>query len=343
MPIRVAIDGFSGVSRQIVAAVLAGGFSDLFEIVAINEPAGSEAVLRRLRFDTNYGRFPAVVGDKDGSITIDERDILVSSTEIPDALDWAANSVDLVIVDGSRKALNEVTAIHIERGAKKVVVAGAPGEGGRTIVFGLNEGSYDPDAHHIVGTGTARLNALAPLASVIQKHFAIARGSFTIVHPLVGGQSLVDAISADALFGRSALNIAPRPGDKTSIELGEIEPILGSKLLGSVVHVPTTPVGWITLAVETERRFELDAAIAAFTDEAASDQFAGLIGLSRDWLVSRDVTGDAHSVVVLIDELSMSGRAFVSVRGWFDAEWALACRTADLIALVCEAGIPGTA
>src|SRR5690606_14211563 len=109
------------------------------------------------------------------------------------------------------------------------------------------------------------------------KHFAIARGSFTIVHPLAYGQTPVDSVDADALFARSALGIVPRLSDQTSIELGEIEPILGSKLLGSVVHVPTAPVGWITLAVETERRFELDAAITAFTEEAASDQFAGLI------------------------------------------------------------------
>ncbi|MCC6943133.1 MAG: hypothetical protein IT335_01070 [Thermomicrobiales bacterium] len=343
MPLRVAIDGLAGVGRQIVIAASAGGFSDLFEIVQINEAAGAETVQRRLQRDSVYGRLPQTVELDGETIRLGERSIQVMAPAPDGKVDWEKRGVDIVVVDGGHSDLEDRVAAYREHGAKKVVVAGAPGPDGKTILFGLNDGSYDPDAHHVVGTGSALLNALALPASVIQTNFAIARGAYTVIHPLASGQAPIDSMGSGNLAGRSAWNLVPDLNDRSSVELGEIEPILGSKLFGSVVHAPVAATGWITLSAETERRFELSDAVAAFTDAAQSEQFNGLLGLTSESLVSGDVAGNAHSVTLATGEIAMIGRAFLSVRGWFDADWAIACRTADLLALVCEAGVPGTA
>ncbi len=343
MPIRVAIDGLGGVSRQLLAAITAGGFADLFEVVHINEPAGAGAAQRRLQFDSIYGRFP-VGAEVSGDVAmLGEQKLAFTATADVSGFDWETLGVDVVVLGESGQGTPERAQAHIEQHAKKVIVAGSPGEGAKQIVFGVNEHTYDPDAHVIIGTGTARLNAVAILASLIQKQFAIARGSFNVVHPVSISQPVGDASRTELLEERSVFNLVPDLADRTSIELGELDPILGSKLAGSVLHAPVSPVAWTAFAVETERRFEREDAVLAITEAASADQYAGLLGVSTSPLVSSDMKGDARSVVVSIDELEMIGRAFVSVRGWFDADWALACRTADLIAFACEAGIPGTA
>ncbi|MGD9713846.1 MAG: glyceraldehyde 3-phosphate dehydrogenase NAD-binding domain-containing protein [Thermomicrobiales bacterium] len=345
MSIRVAIDGLSGASRHILAAVAAGGFSDLFEVAHIHEAAGVSAIVHRLQRDSLYGRFPIDVSGTDDSLTIGDTPVSVSSTSEPGELDWSELGIDLVVLGESTPTTGVRAEKHLERGAKKVVVAGTPGDLGKLVVFGVNESAYNPDAHHIVGTGSARLNAAAILANIVQQNFAIARGSFTVVHPPFPGQVAVDRAEDDPLAARSLFNIVPHLHDSTSIELGLLSPILGSKLIGSVVCVPgVSPVAWLTVAIETERRFERDDVVRVFKEAAGSDQYEGLLGICDDLnLVSHDLIGDARSVVVSLDGLEMVGRAFVSIRGWFDAEWAMACRAADLIAFLGEAGVPGTA
>jgi len=339
LPIRVAIDGLGGVSRHILAAIAAGGFADLFDVVHVNEPAGAAAALRRLQADSIYGKFPATVTASGDGLSIGGRHIALTSKG-PGELDWEASGVDAVVVNETDC---EQARMHLERNAKKVVVAGGAAGIGKLVVFGVNEGSYDPDTHHVIATGSARLNAVALVANVIQKRFAIARGSFAVVHPPAATQTAVDSVGADFVGSRSLFTIVPGLEDETSNELGVLDPILGSKLAGSVVYVPAAPVAWMNVAVETERRFERENVVDAFVEAAESEQYGGLLGMVTGPHASRDLLGDARSVVIMQDELEMIGRAFVSVRGWFDADWALACRTADLIAFVCEAGIPGTA
>lgn len=341
MTLRVALDGLGGISRQIVVAASSGGFSDLFEIVRIDDSAGVDAVQRRLERDSSYGRLPHKI-ERDASdvLRFGDHQIQVGSGNVSD---WDAEGVDIVVVDGRGADAEARITNHRERAAKKVVVAGGQAPGGKTIVFGLNESSYHPDNDSVVGTGSAVLNAVALPAAVIQQHFAIARGAFTVIHPIVAGQTVQDRAGVPNLASRSASHLIPDIADQTHLELGTVEPILGSKFFGSVVHAPVTPVGWVTLSAETERRLELTDAVDAFNDAAGSDQFAGLLGLTSEALVSGDLSGDSHSVTLISSEISMVGRAFLSVRGWFDAEWAMACRTTDLLALICEAGVPGTA
>jgi glyceraldehyde 3-phosphate dehydrogenase len=324
--------------------VHAGGFADLFEIGAINEPAGSAAVVRRLRQDSVYRRFPESVAARDNSLRVGEREIQITGFLALDDVDWTSNGGEVVVIDGSRPDVAARSEKHLERGAHRVIVVGRPPEQGRAIVFGVNESAYDPERDAIVGTGSSALNALAPLAWMIQQRFGIARGHFAIVHPLSAAQPVLDAASEELILSRSALqNIVPGDAEEIERDLAALQPLLGTKMLGSLVHVPSVPAGCVSVAAETERRFEPADPVAALIDAAASEAFVGIMGLSDGQVASSDYTGDARSVVVNTAEVATIGRAFVAVRGWFDAEWSLACRAADLVALVCEAGIPGTA
>ena len=169
MPIRVAIDGLNGVSRHVLAAISAGGFADLYEVVHINEPAGIDAVQRRLQSDSHFGRFPRAIALSGDEISVDDRSIPVSAIGDPSQIDWNAFGVEVVVIDGSAPDSAERALTHLERGALKVVVAGNPGPDGRLVVFGVNELGYAARYHHVVGTGSARLNAVAIVAKIVQK------------------------------------------------------------------------------------------------------------------------------------------------------------------------------
>lgn len=343
MPIRVVIDGFGGLSRQFLLAVHAGGFSDLFEIVHINAPEGVEAVANRIKFDSLYGRFHGSVVQEGDLLKVNELPISVTTEANREKLDWAKAEVDLVVIDAAMSNGGEHPPLLLSQGAKKVVVAGRGAGDALTLMLGINDAGYDPDAHHVVATGAAGANALVPLVSVLNSTFAAARAVYTIVNPVHASAAIADALGAEGVHSRAAWrNIVPETSGLLDEVVGLV-PGMAGKLDGIGVTAPVAPVGWLTLSMETERRLNRDEAISCIADAAASDAFFGVLGHSDDDLVSSDLTGDARSLVVDLENVSMLGRSMVSVRGWFDAEWAVACRTADVVALLCETGIPGTA
>jgi len=343
VPIRVAIDGFGGLSRQFFLAVQAGGFSDLFEIVQINAPEGVEAVASRIRRDSHYGRFHGSVVPKGDQLEVNESPVRVTTEADREKLDWAKAGIDLVVIDSGISNGGAHAQLLLAQGAKKVIVAGQGSGDELTLMLGINDASYDPDAHHVVATGTAAANALAPLASVLNSTFSAARAVYTVINPLSGTAAVGDDLGAEGAFVRGAWrNLVPGSSGLTA-EVVRLLPRMEGKLEGSNVTAPVAPVGWLTLSVESERRLNREEAVGCITEAAASDAFLGALGHSEEELVSSDIVGEARSLVVDLASVTMLGRSLVSVRGWFDSEWAVACRTADLAALLCEAGIPGTA
>ena len=338
MPIRVAIDGFGGLSRQFLMAVQAGGFSDLFEIAQINAPEGIEAVARRIRFDSLYGRFHGSVEQDAKLLKFNESQIEISTETDREKIDWGKAGIDVVVIDGGLTGGGEHAQLLLEKGAKKVVIAGNGAESDLTLMLGINDESYDPDANHVVATGSASANALAPLVTVLNTSFAAARAVFTMISPMPSTAMVGDTLEVRAGWR----NIVPDSEDLATRVI-KMLPGMEGKLAGASMQAPVAPVGWLTLSMETERRLNREEAINCIIEAARSDAFAGVLGHTLDDLVSSDVVGDARSVVVDLSDVEMLGRSLVSVRGWFDAEWAIACRTADVVALLCEAGIPGTA
>lgn len=343
MAIRVGINGFGRIGRQVYKAVYEGGFSDLFEIVAVNDLTSPETLAHLLKYDSTYGRFDAEITSNGGAIQVDDRTVKVFAEKDPSALPWGKESVDLVIESTGRFTDAEQARGHIDAGAKKVIIS-APAKGEDiTVVLGVNEEQYDPDQHNIISNASCTTNCLAPVAKVVLDQFGIRRGLMTTIHSYTNDQVILDGPHKDLRRARSAaINIVPTTTGAAKA-LALVLPQLKGKFDGFSLRVPTPTVSIIDFVAETEKPATAEAVNEAFKCAAQSDALTGILGYTEEPLVSTDLEQDSRSSIV--DGLStmVIGDSMVKVIAWYDNEWGYACRIADLTALVCEAGISGTA
>jgi glyceraldehyde 3-phosphate dehydrogenase (phosphorylating) len=343
MPVRVGINGFGRIGRQVLKAVHQGGFSDLFEIVAVNDLADASLLAHLLKYDSTYGRFDAEIAPVDGGIRVDDKTVKVFAEKEPASLPWGAEGVDVVVESTGRFTDAEKAKAHLDAGAKKVIIS-APAKGEDvTIVLGVNEQVYDATAHSVISNASCTTNCLAPVAKVVLEAFGITRGLMTTVHSYTNDQVILDGPHKDLRRARSAgINIIPTTtGAASALHL--VIPELKGKFDGFSLRVPTPTVSIVDFVAETERSATAQQVNDAFKAAAESDALQGIVGYTEEPLVSSDLRQDPRSAIV--DGLStmVIGDSLVKVIAWYDNEWGYSCRIADLIALVCEAGIPGTA
>jgi glyceraldehyde 3-phosphate dehydrogenase len=343
MPIRVGINGFGRIGRQVLKAINQGGFSDLFEVVAVNDLTDAKTLAHLLKYDSTYGRYDADITADDGVIRVDGAALKVFAEKDPAAIPWGAEGVDLVIESTGRFTSADKAKAHLDAGAKKVIIT-APAKGEDiTIVLGVNEQAYDPDKHHIISNASCTTNCLAPVAKVVLECFGIKRGLMTTVHSYTNDQVILDAPHKDLRRARSAgLNIIPTTtGAARALAL--VLPELKGKFDGFSLRVPTATVSVVDFVAETEKPVTVDAVNQAFREAAQSDALRGILGVTDEPLVSSDLRQDPRSAIVDALSTMVMGETMVKVIAWYDNEWGYSCRVADLVALVCEAGIPGTA
>jgi glyceraldehyde 3-phosphate dehydrogenase len=343
MPVRVGINGFGRIGRQVLKAVNQGGFSDLFEIVAVNDLTDAPTLAHLLKYDSTYGRYDAQIAVAGGGIQVDDKTIKVFAEREPAKIPWGDEGIDLVVESTGRFTDADKAKAHLDAGAKKVIIS-APAKGEDiTIVLGVNEQTYDPDAHTIISNASCTTNCLAPVAKVVLDTFGIRRGLMTTVHSYTNDQVILDAPHKDLRRARSAaINIIPTTtGAARALSL--VIPALKGKFDGFSLRVPTATVSIIDFVAETEKPATIEEINQAFKTAAESDALQGILGYSEEPLVSSDLRQDPRSAIV--DGLStmVIGGNMVKIIAWYDNEWGYSCRVADLIALVCEAGIPGTA
>jgi glyceraldehyde 3-phosphate dehydrogenase len=343
MAVRVGINGFGRIGRQVLKAVNQGGFGDLLEIVAVNDLTSPETLAHLLKYDSTYGRYDTDICVEGGGIRVEGNLVKVFAEKDPAALPWEAEGVDLVIESTGRFTEAEAAKAHITAGAKKVIIS-APAKGEDiTIVLGVNEDKYDPDAHVIISNASCTTNCLAPVAKVVLDNFGIKLGLMTTTHSYTNDQVILDGPHKDLRRARAAAtNIIPTStGAARALSL--VIPELKGKFDGFSLRVPTPTVSIIDFVAETEQPVTVDSLNQAFKDAEKSDAMAGILGYSDEPLVSSDLRHDPRSSIV--DGLStmVIGETMVKVIAWYDNEWGYSCRVADLAALICEAGIPGTA
>jgi len=343
MAIRVGINGFGRIGRQVLKAANQGGFGDLMEIVAVNDLTSPETLAHLLKYDSTYGRYDAEICAEAGGIRVDDNLVKVFSERDPASLPWEKEGVELVIESTGLFTDAEKARAHIDAGAKKVIIS-APAKGEDiTIVLGVNEENYDPDAHVIISNASCTTNCLAPVAKVVLDRFGIKRGLMTTTHSYTNDQVILDGPHKDLRRARSAAtNIIPTTtGAARALSL--VIPELKGKFDGFSLRVPTPTVSIVDFVAELEQPATVESLNQAFIDASKSDAMAGILGFSDEPLVSSDLRHDPRSAIV--DGLStmVIGETMVKVIAWYDNEWGYSCRIADLAALVCEAGIPGTA
>lgn len=340
MAYRVGINGFGRIGRQVFKAIDQGGFSDLFEVVAVNDLTSPEALAHLLRYDSTYGRYDAEITSGDETLSVSGRDIKVFAEKEPANLPWKDAGVDLVIESTGRFTDADRAKGHLIGGAKKVIIS-APAKGEDvTIVLGVNDETYDAAKHEIVSNASCTTNCLAPVAKVVLDEFGIQRGLMTTIHSYTNDQVILDGPHSDLRRARSAsTNIIPTTtGAARALSL--VIPELKGKFDGFSLRVPTPTVSIVDFVAETEKPTTIESLNHSFKEAAHGDAMRGILGFTDEPLVSSDFRQDSRSSIV--DGLStmVIGDTMVKVIAWYDNEWGYSCRVADLAALICEAGFP---
>ncbi len=337
MAVRVGINGFGRIGRQVFKAIV-GEYDDEIEVVGVNDLMDTHTLAHLLRYDSTYGVYDFDVESSDSSLTVDGHEVKVFSEREPANIPWGDNGVDLVIE--STGFFTDATKArgHIEGGAKKVIITAPAKNEDITIVLGVNEEMYDPDVHNIVSNASCTTNCLAPVAKVVQDKYGIRRGFMTTVHSYTNDQVTLDGPHKDLRRARAAaLNIVPTTtGAARAVAL--VIPELKGKFDGFALRVPTPTVSIIDFVAEIENPTTVEELNGLFKAMSEED-LVGILGYSDEPLVSTDYRGDSHSSIV--DGLStmvMDGN-MVKVIAWYDNEWGYSCRVADLANMMAEMGI----
>jgi glyceraldehyde 3-phosphate dehydrogenase len=325
MTVKIGINGFGRIGRNIFRAISKDAtFSDV-EIVAINDLTDNATLAHLLKYDSVMGIYEKDVQNSEKGIVVDGREIAVSSHKNPVDIPWGALGVEYVAECTGIFRDIESAQGHLDGGASKVVIS-APAKGSvKTIVMGVNEDEYDATIHHVVSNASCTTNCLAPFAKVILDKFGIKRGLMTTIHAYTGDQRLLDFPHSDPRRARAAaLSMIPtKTGAAAAVSL--VIPELKGKFDGLAVRVPTPTVSLVDAVMEVEKETTVDEVNQALKE--AANRYLGYTDLP---LVSIDFQGDPHSSVIDAQSTKVIGTT-VKVMSWYDNEWGYSNRMLDLI------------
>jgi glyceraldehyde 3-phosphate dehydrogenase len=332
MAIRVGINGFGRIGRQVLRAALQQEVADI-EIVAINDLTDNKTLAHLFKYDSVHRTFDGQVSSTEKSITIDGKEIKVFEEKDPAKLPWKDLKVDIVLESTGRFTDAPKAKAHLDAGAKKVIIS-APAKGeDLTIVLGVNESKYDPKAHNIISNASCTTNCLVPMVKVVKDNFGFVRGSMVTVHSYTNDQNVLDLPHKDLRRARAAaLSIIPTTtgaAKATSLVLPELK----GKIDGIAIRVPTPDVSFTDLAVVVDKPVTVDEVNAAFK-KAASGAMSGILEYTEEELVSSDFIGNPHSCIIDAKSTNVVDGLLLKVSGWYDNEWGYSSRCVDLLRYV---------
>ncbi|RLI08924.1 type I glyceraldehyde-3-phosphate dehydrogenase [Candidatus Bathyarchaeota archaeon] len=329
MVIRVGINGFGRIGRNLYRAILETG-ADV-EVVAVNDLTDAATLAHLLKYDTVHGRLDRDVSAGEGCIVIDGEELKVLSQPDPAKLPWDDLGVHTVVESTGRFREREKAAKHLEAGAKKVLIsAPARGKGADvTVVPGVNDDIYDPEKHNIISLASCTTNCLAPMAKVLNDAFGIESGLMTTVHAYTNDQRLLDMQHRDLRRARAAASNIVVTTTGAAKAIGLVLPELAGRLNGMAMRVPVTNVSITDLVATVERPAAAEEVNAAYR-EAAEGALKGILAYTEEPLVSSDFIHDPHSAT--IDGLStMTAGKLVKVLAWYDSAWGYSNRLAWML------------
>ena len=332
MAIRVGINGFGRIGRQVLRAAKQQGVADL-DFVAINDLTDTKTLAHLFKYDSVHGQFDGQVSAEADSITVDGDKIRILAEREPGKLPWKELGVDIVLESTGRFTAKADAIKHMEAGAKKVIISAPATNEDITIVMGVNSDKYDPASHHIISNASCTTNCLVPMVKVIRDNFGFVHGSMVTIHSYTNDQSILDLPHKDLRRARAAaVSMIPTTtgaAKATSLVIPEVK----GKIDGIAVRVPTPDVSLTDLTCVVERPVTKDEVNAAF--KTASDTtLAGVLGYSEVPLVSIDYVGNPNSCT--LDALStiVINGTMVKISGWYDNEWGYSSRCVDLLRFV---------
>ncbi|MFD3155866.1 type I glyceraldehyde-3-phosphate dehydrogenase [Haloimpatiens sp. FM7330] len=331
---KVAINGFGRIGRNVFKALLKNYSNDL-EVVAINDLTDPATLAHLLKYDSLYGKFEGTVEAKEGAIVVNGKEIKIYAERNPKDLPWKALGIDIAIESTGLFRNREKAALHLEAGAKKVLISAPAKDEDITIVMGVNEEEYDNANHNIISNASCTTNCLAPFAKVLEKEFGIKNGLMTTVHSYTNDQKILDAPHSDLRRGRAAAEAMIPTTTGAAKAVAKVLPQLNGKLNGMAVRVPTPTVSLVDLVCELDKDVTVEEVNAAFK-KYAEGEMQGVLGYSEEPLVSIDYRADERSSIV--DGLSTMtmGPRLVKVISWYDNEFGYSNRLADLTKYVAD-------
>jgi len=335
MPVRVGINGFGRIGRNIMRAALGDKNIDF---VAVNDLTNAATLAHLLKYDSVLGNLHARIEAKSDTISVDGDEFKVLSLRDPAELPWKDLGVDVVFESTGLFTNRNDAAKHVAAGAKKVVITAPAKNPDVTVVLGVNEEKYDAAKHQIISNASCTTNCLAPLAKVIHQRFGIKKGWMTTIHSYTNDQVLLDLPHKDLRRARAAAISMIPTTTGAAVAVGEVLPDLRGKLDGISVRVPTPNVSLVDLAAVLDKKTTGEEVNAAFK-EAADGPLKGILACSSDELVSIDFKGNPHSSIVDAPYTKVMDGDFVKVLSWYDNEWGYSNRCVDLLRLLVKRGL----
>jgi glyceraldehyde 3-phosphate dehydrogenase len=332
MAIRVGINGFGRIGRQVLRAAKQAGLTDI-DFVAVNDLTDTKTLAHLFKYDSVHREYQGDVKAGAGSITIDGDEIKIFAEKDPANLPWKDLGVDIVLESTGRFTDASKAQAHIDGGAKKVIIS-APAKGEDiTIVMGVNHTKYDPSSHHIMSNASCTTNCLVPMVKVVRDNFGFVRGSMVTIHSYTNDQSILDLPHKDLRRARAAaISMIPTTtgaAKATSLVIPELK----GKIDGMSVRVPTPDVSFTDLTVVIEKAVTIEQVNAAFK-AAAEGELKGILKYAEEELVSSDYIGNPHSCILDSKCTNVVDGLLVKVSGWYDNEWGYASRCVDLLQYV---------
>ncbi|MCP3762502.1 glyceraldehyde-3-phosphate dehydrogenase [Domibacillus sp. A3M-37] len=332
MKAKVAINGFGRIGRMVFRKAI---LDDDLDIVAVNASYPAETLAHLLKYDTNHGKFEGDVQTEGDALIINGKRVQLLSSRDPLELPWDKLGIDIVIEATGKFNAREKAALHLQAGAKKVVLT-APGKNEDvTIVMGVNEEVLDVEKHEIISNASCTTNCLAPVAKVLDEQFGIENGLMTTVHAYTNDQKNIDNPHKDLRRARACAQSIIPTSTGAAKALSLVLPQLKGKVHGMALRVPTSNVSLVDLVVDVKRPVTVKEVNDAFK-EAAAGQLKGILDFTEEPLVSVDFNTNPHSSTVDGLTTIVMGDSKIKVLAWYDNEWGYSCRVVDLVHFVAE-------
>ena len=332
MAIRVGINGFGRIGRQVLRAARQAGITDI-DFVAVNDLTDTRTLAHLFKYDSVHREYQGEVTAGSNSISVDGDEIRIFAEKDPANLPWKDLGVDIVLESTGRFTDASKAQAHITAGAKKVIISSPAKDEHITVVMGVNHTKYDPASHHIISNASCTTNCLVPMVKVIRDNFGFVRGSMVTIHSYTNDQCILDLPHKDLRRARAAAvsMIPTTTGAAKATSL--VIPELKGKIDGIAIRVPTPDVSMTDLAVVVDKAVTVQQINDAFR-KAADGELKGILKYTEEELVSADYIGNPHSCIFDSKCTNVVDGLLLKVSGWYDNEWGYASRCVDLLQYV---------
>ncbi|SON57185.1 Glyceraldehyde-3-phosphate dehydrogenase [Hartmannibacter diazotrophicus] len=333
MAVKVAINGFGRIGRNVLRAIIESGRTDI-EVVAINDLGPVETNAHLMRYDSVHGRFPGTVTVSGDTIDVGRGPIKVTAIRNPAELPHKELGVDIAMECTGIFTARDKAAAHLEAGAKRVLVS-APADGADlTVVFGVNDNKITKD-HLVLSNASCTTNCLAPVAFVLNEAIGIEKGFMTTIHSYTGDQPTLDTMHKDLYRGRAAAMSMIPTSTGAAKAVGLVLPELKGKLDGTAIRVPTPNVSVVDFKFIAKKETSIEEINAAIRS-AADGKLKGILGYTDDKNVSMDFNHDPHSSTFHMDQTKVMDGTLVRILSWYDNEWGFSSRMSDTAVTIAK-------